>query len=182
MPRKNMGLDGSLTRYHRIGSPTDPERVLGDRPLECALCHQDRSVRHLVEAMQAWWPVRYPPQRLEELYGSLDANVIRATLERGKPHEKAVAIATLGEAHARDAVAGVSRELLDEYPLIREWAKRALASILGRCDVDLAADDDEIMRQAVSSCGAPADGARSADTVRDRVPPGHPTADDDPED
>ena len=45
MPRKNMGLDGSLTRYHRIGSPTDPARVLGDRPLECALCHADRSVR-----------------------------------------------------------------------------------------------------------------------------------------
>ncbi len=182
MPRKNMGLDGSLTRYHRIGSPTDPERVLGDRPLECALCHQDRSVRDLVEAMQSWWPVRYPPQRLEELYGSLDANVIRATLERGKPHEKAVAIATLGEAHARDAVAGVSRELLDEYPLIREWAKRALASMLGRCDVDLAADDDEILRQAVSSCGASVDRVRPDDTARDRRPVGHPAADEDPED
>jgi predicted CXXCH cytochrome family protein len=51
MPRKNMGLDGTLTRYHRIGSPTDPARVLGDRPLECALCHADRSVRSLIEAL-----------------------------------------------------------------------------------------------------------------------------------
>ena len=61
MPRKNMGLDGVLTRYHRIGSPTEPARVLGDRPLECALCHADASVRHLVDAMEAWWPQqRYP--------------------------------------------------------------------------------------------------------------------------
>ena len=150
MPRKNMGLDGRLTRYHRIGSPTDPARVLGDRPLECALCHTDRSVGALVDAMEAWWPVRYPRQRLEELYGPLDANVIRATLERGKPHERAVAIASLGEARARDAVPLIGQELLDEYPLVREWAKRALVSILGRCDVDLTATDETIARQAAA--------------------------------
>ena len=37
-----------LTRYHRIGSPTDRARVEGDRPLECALCHADKSVAELV--------------------------------------------------------------------------------------------------------------------------------------
>jgi hypothetical protein len=129
MPRKNMGLDGKLTRYHRIGSPTDPARVLGDRPLECALCHADASVRHLVDAMEAWWPVRYPRQRLEELYGSLDANVLRATLERGKAHEQAVAIGTLAEAHARDAAPLVARQLANEYPLVRDWARRALDAL-----------------------------------------------------
>ena len=127
MPRKNMGLDGTLTRYHRIGSPTDPARVLGDRPLECALCHADATVRHLVDAMEAWWPVRYPRQRLEELYGSLDANVMRATLERGKAHEQAVAI---GDARARrrapDAAPLIAPQLGNEYPLVREWARRAL--------------------------------------------------------
>jgi predicted CXXCH cytochrome family protein len=155
MPRKNMGLEGTLTRYHRIGSPTDPARVLGDRPLECALCHADRSVGSLVEAMERWWPVRYPRQRLEELYGSLAANVMRATLERGKPHEQAVAIATLGEARDRAAAPLIARSLAGDYPLVREWAKRALVSILGRCDVDLAADDAAIAR-AAASCGAPA--------------------------
>jgi len=129
MPRKNMGLDGALTRYHRIGSPTDAARVLGDRPLECALCHADRSVRQLADAMEAWWPVRYPRQRLEELYGSLDANVMRATLERGRPHEQAVAIGTLAEAHAVDAAPLVRRELANEYPLVREWASRALVAM-----------------------------------------------------
>src|SRR5205085_1361725 len=110
MSRKNMGLDGTLTRYHRIGSPTDAARVPGDRPLECALCHADRSVRDLVDRMETWWPVRYPRQRLEDLYGSLDANVMRATLERGKPHERAVAVAVLGETGARDAVPAIARE------------------------------------------------------------------------
>jgi predicted CXXCH cytochrome family protein len=129
MPRKNMGLDGTLTRYHRIGSPTDSYRVLGDRPLECALCHADRTVRELVDTMEAWWPVRYPRQGLEELYGELDANAIRATLELGKPHERAVAMATLGEAHAHDARPLIEHELEDDYPLLREWAKRALGQL-----------------------------------------------------
>jgi hypothetical protein len=158
MPRKNMGLDGTLTRYHRIGTPADPARVLGDRPLECALCHADKNVRALVDAMEAWWPVRYPRQRLEELYGSLDANVIRATLERGRAHEKVVAIATLGEVRAKDAAPSIARELLNEYPLVREWARRALASIAGRCDVDLSADDGAIEAQgrACANVVAPA--------------------------
>jgi len=155
MPKKNMGLDGELTRYHRIGSPTDAARVLGDRPLECALCHADRSAGALVVTMEQWWPVRYPRQRIEELYGSLDANVMRATLERGKPHEQAVAIATLGAAKARDAAPLIGRELLSDYPLIRDWAKRALVSILGRCDVDLSANDATIARQASACLGGP---------------------------
>jgi predicted CXXCH cytochrome family protein len=170
MARKNMGLDGRLTRYHRIGSPTDPVRVLGDRPLECALCHADRSVHDLVEAMEAWWPVRYPRQRLEELYGSLETNTMRATLERGKPHERAVAIATLADARDMRDAPLIARELLNEYPLVREWAKRALESMLGRCDVDLAADDQTIARQAIS-CGAT---PRAADPVS--------SSDEDPED
>jgi hypothetical protein len=156
MPRKNMGLDGSLTRYHRIGSPTDAARVLGDRPIECALCHADRSVGQLIDRMESWWPVRYPRQRLEELYGSLEVNALRATLERGKPHERAVAIAVLGESGARDAAPAIARELLDEYPLVREWAKRALVALLGRCDVDLAAADDAIAAQARACAGAAA--------------------------
>jgi predicted CXXCH cytochrome family protein len=172
MPRKNMGLDGTLTRYHRIGSPTDPERVLGDRPLECALCHAERSVGWVIDAMERLWPVRYPRQRILELYGSLDANVMTATLERGKPHEQAVAIATLGERRARDAVPLIARQLTGEYPLVREWAKRALTAILGRCDVDLAQDDVAIAR-AASACGGAVGAAPGASAGG---------ADEDPED
>jgi predicted CXXCH cytochrome family protein len=174
MPRKNMGLAGTLTRYHRIGSPTDAARVLGDRPLECALCHADKSVGSLVDAMESWWSVKYPRQRLEELYGSLGANAMRATLERGKPHERAVAIATLGEARDRSAAPLIAKELVGEYPLVREWAKRALASINGRCDVDLAADDATIAR-AAAACGASIPDAPAA-------PPRSPSRDEDPED
>jgi predicted CXXCH cytochrome family protein len=153
MPRKNMGLEGRLTPYHRIGTPTEPARVLGDRPLECALCHADRSVRSLVDAMESFWKARYPRPRLEELYGSLDANVLSATLERGKPHEKAVAMATLGANRARDAVPLIARELTSEYPLVREWALDALRSITGACDVDLAADRATIARRAAECAG-----------------------------
>ena len=171
MPRKNMGLDGTLTRYHRIGSPTDPARVLGDRPLECALCHADRSVAWVADAMERLWAVRYPRQRLVELYGSLDANVMTATLERGKPHEQAVAIAILGERRVKGAVPLIARQLTGDYPLVREWARRSLASILGRCDVDLAQKDASIAR-AAAACG----GGEAVATPA----PGGP--DEDPED
>jgi hypothetical protein len=103
--------------------------------------------------MERLWPVRYPRQRLVELYGSLDADVMTATLERGKPHEQAVAIATFGERRIRAAAPLVARQLTGEYPLVREWAKRALLSILGRCDVDLTRDDAAIGR-AAATCGA----------------------------
>jgi predicted CXXCH cytochrome family protein len=175
MPRKNMGLDGRLTRYHRIGSPTDSNRVLGDRPLECALCHADWSAGRIVDAMERMWPVRYPRQRIEELYGSLDANVLRATLERGKPHEQAVAIAALAEARAKDAAPLVARQLLNPYPLVRQWAAGALGALVegGRCQVDLATDDAAIARQAVlcgadpASLAAPRPGARRDEDPED---------------
>src|SRR5579872_1621838 len=174
MPRKNMGLDGVLTRYHRIGSPTDPARVLGDRPFECALCHVRENVETLVDAMERWWPVRYPRQRLEELYGSMDANVMRAALDRGKPHERVVAMASLGEARSKDAAVAIARELLDPYPLVRQWARKALVDILGRCDVDLAGDDAAIAREATACVGAPVAGV---------VAPAPPApGDEDPED
>jgi predicted CXXCH cytochrome family protein len=169
MPRKNMGLSGALTRYHRIGSPTDPARVLGDRPLECALCHTERTVGSLVDAMERWWPVRYPRQRLEEMYGALDANVLRATLERGKPHEQAVALAGLAEAGDRGAAPLAARLLTGEYPLVREWAKRALTSMTGRCDVNLAADDAAIARAALA-CGARGEPAALPATLGDEDP------------
>ena len=174
MPRKNMGLDGVLTRYHRIGSPTDPARVLGDRPLECALCHAGESVATLVDTMEKWWPVRYPRQRLEELYGSTSANVMRATLDRGKPHERAVAIASLGEARVKDAAPDIARELLDPYPLVRQWARKALVDILGRCEVDLSADDATIARDATACVGSRVDASPA--------PPQPNSPDEDPED
>ena len=45
----------ALGRYHRIASPTETAKVEGDRPLECALCHGDKSVETLVATMEAWW-------------------------------------------------------------------------------------------------------------------------------
>ena len=51
----------------------------------------------------------------------------------------------------------IARELLDEYPLVREWAKRSLAAIRGRCDVDLSASDDAIARGAGACAGTAAE-------------------------
>ena len=130
MPRKNMGLDYRLTRYHRIGSPTDPERVLGDRPLECALCHADRSVESLTVDMERWWNKSYSREALRELYGAdLSANALARTLERGKPHEQAVAIATFGDQRVQSALPLLLPQLTHEYPLVRFYAKAAIERI-----------------------------------------------------
>ena len=152
MAKKNMGLDYVLDRYHRIGSPTDPERVLRDRPLECALCHADKSVEDLVSTMERWWGKHYDRDALRALYGpDLSVEVMRATLVMGKPHEQAVAIATLGEAHRRDAVAALVPMLWHEYPLVRYFAQRALQTITGdpvAIDVGAAAADVRVQAEA----------------------------------
>jgi predicted CXXCH cytochrome family protein len=133
MPKKNMGLGYGLTRYHRIGSPTDEERVLRDRPLECALCHGERSVEDLVSRMERWWGKRYDRQPLRELYGEdLDVNVLASTLARGKPHEQAVAIAVLGDAGNSAVVPRLASHLAHEYPLVRYYAKEAIESLIGQ--------------------------------------------------
>jgi predicted CXXCH cytochrome family protein len=132
MPKKNMGLDYDLTRYHRIGSPTDEAKVQGDRPIECALCHQDKSVTVLVKTMERWWGKRYDWRALRALYGDdLRVNALESTLSRGKPHEQAVAIAVLGERGTKDAIPLLVPHLSHEYPLVRFYARRAIERLLG---------------------------------------------------
>lgn len=132
MAKKNMGLDYALVRYHRIGSPTDAKRVLGDRPLECALCHADKTVASLVSTMEQWWGKRFDRAPLHALYGdNLDVNAISATLANGKPHEQAVAIITLGEHRDRNALPQIAPHLAHTYPLVRYFAQRALETITG---------------------------------------------------
>lgn len=133
MARKNMGLDYRLTRYHRIGSPSDPARVLRDRPVECALCHDDKSVGELVETMSAWWGKSYDRGALTALYGAagLGENALLITIARGKPHEQAVAAAVLGERGRKDAAARLIPVLSNEIPLVRYFARSALESLLG---------------------------------------------------
>jgi predicted CXXCH cytochrome family protein len=131
MPKKNMSLDTRLSRYHRIGSPTDRARVEGDRPLECALCHADWTVQKIVEQMEAWWQKRYDRAALTALYGSLEARPLDVALTIGKAHEQVTAIATYGELHARDRAPQLAAQLTHPYPILRYYALRALEAIAG---------------------------------------------------
>jgi len=149
MPRKNLSLDGTLSRYHRIGSPTDPARVLLDRPVECALCHQDRSVESLVTTMETWWKRAYDREALRKLYGDLSASAINATAERGRPHEQAVAFFLLGERRDRTALPLLAGQLTHPYPMVRGYAKRALDAVNGSpVDIDIDAEDAVIEARA----------------------------------
>jgi hypothetical protein len=131
MPRKNTGLGYALTRYHRIGSPTDAERVLGDRPLECALCHGDKSVEWVVGQMETLWGKHYDREPLLQLYGSLDAGVLEATVRNGKPHEQITAISVLGERRDVTAVPLISKQLENRYGLVGLYAHAALDKLDG---------------------------------------------------
>ncbi len=152
MPKKNMSLDTRLTRYHRIGSPTDPLRVLNDRPMECALCHADKSVGELVSSMQRLWGKAYDADALRALYGDASANVVQATLARGKPHEQAVALGILGETATRDLAPLVAGGLDNEYPLVREFARTAFLHLVGpECKLSMYEGQDRL-RSDTESC------------------------------
>jgi len=145
MPKKNMGLGYGLTRYHRIGSPTDKARVEGDRPLECALCHTDKTVGELVSAMERLWGKRYDRATLISLYGDLGASPLLATVARGKAHEQATAMHVLGEHRVEAALGLVAAQLVNPYPLVRYYARQALETISGKpCEVNLDQEDAQI--------------------------------------
>jgi predicted CXXCH cytochrome family protein len=129
MPRKNMGLGYGLTRYHRIGSPTERVRVEEDRPLECALCHPRKTVEELVSAMERFWGKRYDRGALALLYGELGGNGLVATAQRGKAHEQAVAISVLREHGVSEALPAVARQLINPFPLVRYYARKAVQSL-----------------------------------------------------
>ena len=133
MPRKNLGLGYALTRYHRIGSPTDANRVERDRPLECALCHGDKTVGALLADMARLWGKHYDVEAMTRLYGSLEANVLVSTIERGYAHEQAAAIGAAGEQRFQPAARAIAHEISQNgYPLVRYHAAAALARIEGR--------------------------------------------------
>jgi hypothetical protein len=125
--------------------------VLGDRPVECALCHAERSVEDLVSTIERWWGKRYDRGALRALYGDdLTVNALRATLERGKPHEQAVAIAVLGQSGDRTAIPAIAAQLAHDYPLVRYFAQRALETLTGApVAIDVGAPAADVRRAAV---------------------------------
>jgi hypothetical protein len=131
MPRKNLGLTYELTRYHRIGSPSDRLRVESDRPLECALCHPGEGAGALVDTIERWWGKRYDRGALTRLYGDLRTPVLQATVKRGLPHEQATALAVLGEQRVAAAEPLIAGQLVHDYPLVRYFARRALERLGG---------------------------------------------------
>lgn len=169
MPKKNMALDLGLSRYHRIGSPTDAEK-LRDRPLECALCHGDRSAVWIGDAMNRFWGTTIDRSVLDAIYGDGDLPILEATLARGRPHEKAVALHLLGEAKEKRLVRPIADELVNEYPLVRFYAVAALTKILGtKPDVDPYAEPDEIRAQTARLLGSSA--PRAPASTRPPAPP-----------
>jgi len=168
MPKKNVALDYDLTRYHRIGSPTDRARVESDRPLECALCHTDKSVRELVGDMERLWQKKYDRGALERLYGAeLGVNVLAATLARGKPHEQVVAIQVLGRERRADATDAIVAQLQHDYPLLRFFARDALERITGeRLALDMHLAGPLLVEQARRKLGLGGDPEHRAPETR----------------
>lgn len=151
MPRKNLTLDNKLGRYHRIAVPNEPVKLAKDRPMECALCHGDRTVRWLADALESGWRTPIDRGALVALYGSLDAPVLEATLARGVPHEQAVAAFVVGRSRDRRLSDALALLLTAELPIVRFYARDALEAVWGRTlDVDLDAPHGEIRARAAS--------------------------------
>ncbi|MDF3068397.1 MAG: hypothetical protein K0R38_3998 [Polyangiaceae bacterium] len=157
MPKKNMGLAYDFTRYHRIGSPNDEARVLGDRPLDCALCHADRNVDQIVSTMEKWWGKRYDRARLRRLYGQdLRVNPVRITLIGGKPHEQALAASIAAAQKVPDTVDATVALLGSEYPLVRYFARHSLEQRTGApLPLDMSSPGPQLLEAARAHLRAP---------------------------
>lgn len=166
LPKKNMSLGGMTTRYHRIASPTDVDKVTRDRPLECALCHEKKTVREILGDMKRLWGKSYDESLVAALYdGNLDQNAILATLAAGKPHELAPAAFVAGQAKMLAAAPLLAKEMASgAYPLVRGYAERALEAMTGEpSPVDPLTEDDATIRVAVRAWLAKHDLTEPAD-------------------
>ena len=87
----------------------------------------------LLDDIARLWGKRYDPDALARLYGTLDANVLIATIERGYAHEQATAIGAAGEQRFQPAAAAIARAIDGSpYPLVGYYARAARAAISGR--------------------------------------------------
>jgi hypothetical protein len=99
--------------------------------------------------MESWWGRKYDRAALTNLYGTVEARPLPATLMRGKAHEQAIAIAVLGEAGRKEALPAVARQLANPFPLVRYYARRAVDALAPRpCPVDLDRATPEIVAAA----------------------------------
>jgi len=100
--------------------------------------------------MERWWGKHYDRAGLRALYGDdLSVNALAATLERGKPHEQAVAIAVLGQSGDRAAIPAIAAQLAHDYPLVRYFAQRALQLLTGGpVAIDVGAPAAQVRRAA----------------------------------
>ncbi len=147
---------GARLRAHPL-PPHRPPRRSGARRARSSA--RVRALPHRQDASGSWSP-RWSAgggagtiaRALTALYGSLDARPLPATLERGKAHEQAAALATLGAAHVTAAAPAVARQLVNPFPLVRYYARRALEGLRGQdCAVDLDRPTPEIAA-AVRAC------------------------------
>jgi len=122
----------------RIGSPNETVRVEQDRPLECSLCHAEKSSEEVLSTMETWWGKHYDRQALRVLYGDLAQSPLMATLARGKPHEQAVAIISMREQNTVSALPHIARLIAHPIPLVRYQARKTIdAFISKKCGIDL---------------------------------------------
>jgi hypothetical protein len=100
--------------------------------------------------MERAWNKTYDRQALRKLYGAdLRVNAMSATLERGKPHEQAVAIFVSGTTGQGASAALLLDQLDHEFPLIRFYARDALQRRVGRqLPLDMHGPGDQLKAEA----------------------------------
>ena len=170
MPKKNMSLENGLSRYHRVGSPTDRARVEGDRPIECALCHADQTVGALLTQLEKWWAKGYDRAAVVRLYGSSDARPLLSALVQGRAHEQAAALGAYRQlalpaqaggtrtaeqlARGRALAPIIATQLLHPLPILRYYAVRALEAIFDEpSPIELYQGNDRIRDDAAAWLG-----------------------------
>ncbi len=140
MPRTTWGLLGAM-RAHRITSPNAAEGVDTGRPNACNLCHLDKSVSAVAEALHAWYgqPLPSGPQPAPQAMPSDVAAAVVWTL-RGDGVQRAIAAWHLGwptaiaTSDAWWAPVVLARALNDPYAAVRYTAWRSLRAHEGFTD------------------------------------------------
>lgn len=129
MPRMVHGLS-SVTRSHRISSPTDPAMLAGDYPNACNLCHLDKSLAWTLDALKSKW--RSEP-KLSAGFAASTAPLGSRWLTHEVPVVRQVAAAAYARSPlGRSALGEILPLLDDKNPPTRMFAVLAVEDITGK--------------------------------------------------
>ena len=130
MPRINEGLQ-DVVRTHMIYSPTNRQMIEANHPNACNQCHTKEPIDWTLKYLHEWYGTSYNFGLIARNYPEAKRSVALGWLKSRDQSVRLIAADTLARTNSRWALPQLIEALDDPYLLNRQFARRALESMMG---------------------------------------------------